>query len=81
MPLHDLKCNDCGKTSEWLVRAQDLNTAGMLKDFECPFCGNTQAGYSKILSVGTTFQLKGNGWYKDGYSSNPTVKTNPSGDS
>lgn len=68
MALYDLQCNSCKKTSEWLIRTSDLDSDGNLKSFECPYCGNTQTGYSKLISSGTSFQLKGDGWYADGYS-------------
>jgi len=69
MPLYDLKCNECGVTCEQLVRQSELDKDGNLKHFECPYCGQTQSGYSKCLSISTTFQLKGGGWYEDGYAS------------
>jgi predicted nucleic acid-binding Zn ribbon protein len=37
---------------------------------ECPHCGNKQPhNFIKQISIGTSFQLKGDGWYADGYSS------------
>lgn len=67
MALRDIRCNQCEKVSEWLIRSKDLDETGHLKNYECPYCGNTQAGYSFEFSFGTNFHLKGGGWYKDGY--------------
>jgi putative FmdB family regulatory protein len=57
MPVYEFQC-ECGHVFEELVR-MDTNMR------ECPNC-NKKA--KKIMSS-CTFELKGGGWYADGYSS------------
>lgn len=57
MPVYEFEC-DCGKITENLVR---MGTESIV----CPKCGKTA---TKIMSR-CTFELKGGGWYTDGYSS------------
>lgn len=57
MPVYEFEC-ECGHCFEELVK---MGT----KSMECPNC-NKKA--SKIMSQ-CTFELKGGGWYADGYSS------------
>jgi len=58
MPLYLYHCQSCGKEHELLRKFSDPP----LK--KCPACGGKLA---KQLTA-TSFQLKGGGWYKDGYS-------------
>lgn len=57
MPVYEFEC-DCGNNFEELVK---MGT----RIQECPKC-NKKA--KKIMSP-CTFELKGGGWYADGYSS------------
>lgn len=65
MPLYEYHCEKCGRDHEI---AQKIS-AKPLKI--CPSCGGRLA---KKISA-TAFQLKGSGWYKDGYSSTTTTNT------
>ena len=57
MPVYEFECS-CGKVSEELVK---MGTHSIT----CPQCGKRA---NKILSA-CSFELKGGGWYADGYSS------------
>jgi putative FmdB family regulatory protein len=58
MPVYEFEC-ECGHSFEGLVK---MGT----KFQECPRCHRKKA--KKIMSP-CTFELKGGGWYADGYSS------------
>ena len=57
MPVYEFQC-ECGQISESLVR---MDT----KTIECPKCHKEA---KKIISA-CSFELKGGGWYADGYAS------------
>lgn len=57
MPVYEFECK-CGHVFEELVR---MNT----KTSECPHC----KGKAKKIMSTCTFELKGGGWYADGYAS------------
>jgi putative FmdB family regulatory protein len=57
MPVYEFEC-ECGHRFENLVRM------GTAKE-ECPVC---RKAAKKIMSA-CTFELKGGGWYADGYAS------------
>jgi putative FmdB family regulatory protein len=57
MPVYEFQCT-CGHVTEALVRMDTKTVA-------CPKC-NAKA--RKILSA-CSFELKGGGWYADGYAS------------
>lgn len=59
MPIYEYHCNACDKTHEII---QKLNDAPLSI---CPACGGK---LEKMLSL-SSFQLKGGGWYKEGYAS------------
>jgi len=68
MPLYEYKCEVCSNIEESIEK---INT----EKIECPICNNTA---KRIISL-SSFELKGSGWYKDGYSSiipNNTEKNN-----
>lgn len=67
MPLYEYVCQKCGKNHEAI---QKISEPPLKK---CPHCGGKLL---KELSA-TAFQLKGGGWYKDGYAS--TAPAKPSG--
>lgn len=59
MPIRDYSCSACGHIWETLRRDQsDPDT--------CPVCISVDI---KRMISRTNFQLKGSGWFKDGYSS------------
>lgn len=57
MPVYEFECQ-CGEITEELVR---MNT----EQIECPKCHKMA---KKIISP-CSFELKGGGWYTDGYAS------------
>jgi putative FmdB family regulatory protein len=57
MPVYEFECR-CGEITEELVR---MDT----KTIKCPQCGKRAP---KIMSR-CSFELKGGGWYADGYGS------------
>ncbi len=64
MPVYEYECEDCHKISEvW----QSMSDAPLTA---CPECSGT---VKKIISQ-SSFQLKGGGWYADGYSSPSSEK-------
>ncbi len=63
MPVYEFECPN-GTITEKLVR---MNT----KTIMCPKCRQKA---KKIISA-CTFELKGGGWYADGYSSGKHSKT------
>jgi putative FmdB family regulatory protein len=58
MPVYEYQCQDCGHQFE----AEQRITEPKLKD--CPEC--KKAALERLISA-TSFQLKGGGWYRDGY--------------
>jgi putative FmdB family regulatory protein len=58
MPLYDFKCISCDHIFEVVQKYSD----------DAPFCETCNKKTKKIISS-TTFILKGDGWYKDGYCS------------
>lgn len=59
MPVYEYECKECEKVIEVQQRMAD---APLLN---CPECN---APVKKLMSM-SSFQLKGGGWYSDGYSS------------
>ena len=61
MPVYEYECQSCRKLIEiWQNLSDDPATS-------CPAC---KGPLKKIISM-SSFQLKGGGWYADGYSSTP----------
>lgn len=58
MPLYEFECPNCRKTFEKLTKRTNVKTA------TCPKCKRPRC--KKIIS-NCSFELKGGGWYKDGY--------------
>lgn len=57
MPIYEYRCTSCGHTLEVI---QKLNDAPLAKCTEC-------AGPLEKLISRSAFQLKGGGWYSEGY--------------
>lgn len=68
MPLYEYTCTKCHQKHEAIQKFSDPP----LK--KCPHC---QGKLTKDLSL-SGFQLKGGGWYKDGYASTSTSSTSSS---
>jgi putative FmdB family regulatory protein len=67
MPTYEYRCEAC---SHELEAFQSIKDAKLTK---CPKCGRKKL--ERLIS-GTSFQLKGDGWYKDLYSSPKPNKKN-----
>lgn len=65
MPLYEYVCETCGHTVTKLRKMADAEKPLMCQHGEADHPA-THAMKRKV-SRGTGFQLKGNGWYKDGY--------------
>jgi putative FmdB family regulatory protein len=59
MPVYEYECDKCEKVFEVQQRMSDAPLE------KCPEC---DAPVRKLVSM-SSFQLKGGGWYSDGYSS------------
>ena len=66
MPIYEYHCHGCDKDMEIIQQGQGVRR-------KCPECG----GKLEKLVSRTSFQLKGGGWYDQGYSSSGSGK--PSG--
>ena len=60
MPLYEFYCQSCDTDMELIRKISEAD------DPTCPEC--EKEGLNRKTSK-TAFQLKGGGWYKDGYSS------------
>ncbi|MFH1874105.1 MAG: zinc ribbon domain-containing protein [Pseudomonadota bacterium] len=65
MPTYEYHCKKCAKTFEFFQKITEKPLD------KCPDCGNK----IKRLISGGAFALKGGGWYKDGYSSATSKKS------
>ena len=71
MPIYEYECEECHEVTEaW----QSLSDAPMTV---CPSC----SGHMKKLISISSFQLKGGGWYADGYNGSSNNKSCPSSSS
>jgi putative FmdB family regulatory protein len=61
MPLYEYECDTCLKVFEIQQRMADAPLSS------CPECDGS---VKKVMSM-SSFQLKGGGWYADGYASTP----------
>lgn len=64
MPIFNYKCQKCENEYEVFYKSQSAVVDEEPKEV-CPKCQSEKK--EKLLSVGTSFILKGSGWYKDGY--------------
>lgn len=58
MPIYEYECSQCKKTIEVEQHITDAPLS------VCPYCGQP---VRKLISS-SSFQLRGGGWYADGYS-------------
>lgn len=65
MPLYEYQCKNCDTVTEFLMKMSDPDPES------CPSC--TQGPMFKLMST-TAFQLKGGGWYSEGYSKGGSSK-------
>ncbi len=61
MPIYEYNCNGCSETLEVI---QKVSEKALLV---CPRCGENNLKKKASLN---SFQLKGSGWYRDGYGGN-----------
>jgi putative FmdB family regulatory protein len=66
MPIYEYQCQSCGKELEVTQRITEAPLV------ECPAC--QKPSLQRLISS-TSFQLKGGGWYKDGYGSGGKKRT------
>ena len=66
MPIYEYQCKKCRKIHEIWQKMSDKPAD------KCPECSGP---LHKLVSL-SSFQLKGGGWYVDGYSSAPVDKGN-----
>ena len=59
MPIREFMCPECKKVTEKLIFIDEEQVA------ECRWCGKL---LKKTIMSSCTFELKGGGWYADGYS-------------
>jgi len=62
MPIYEYECQSCQNRYDIMCRITEADTAK-----SCPKCASVE---SKRRISGGHFELKGGGWYKDGYSRN-----------
>jgi putative FmdB family regulatory protein len=68
MPVYEYECKECNKVFEVQQKMADQPLSN------CPEC---QAPVKKLVSM-SSFQLRGGGWYADGYStSSGAAKAGP----
>ena len=66
MPIYEYSCTKCGFITEKIVQLNSVNEEEFTTVVQpCPKCDNNT--FNKIMSS-SSFQLKGGGWEKDGYS-------------
>lgn len=59
MPIYDFECENCDKITEVLCKVDNKDNP-----IKCPACSGMM---NRIEVQQSTFQLKGSGWYSDGY--------------
>ncbi|MEE4167180.1 MAG: zinc ribbon domain-containing protein [Desulfocapsaceae bacterium] len=71
MPVYEYECKECRKVYEVQQKMADAPLAA------CPDC---RGPVTKLISM-NSFQLKGSGWYADGYASPSTGASAPAAES
>lgn len=69
MPVYEYECKDCREIFEVQQKMADAPLT------DCPSCEGT---LKKLISS-SSFQLKGGGWYADGYASKSSKSSGDSG--
>ncbi len=72
MPIYEYECDSCEQEIEVIQKVTDK----VLE--ECPRCHENSL--KKMTSL-NTFQLKGEGWYRDGYGGSTPGRSSSSGTS
>ena len=68
MPLYTYQCYECMNVQEVMRSVKDRD-----KSVACDRC---MVSSERIIDL-AAFQLRGGGWYKDGYSKKPKPKSKP----
>jgi putative FmdB family regulatory protein len=74
MPIYEYQCKKCGEVFEVM---QTLSAEPLKKHKQAE--GATCSGSVAKVMSNTSFQLKGGGWFKDGYSSKPAATASGDG--
>jgi putative FmdB family regulatory protein len=61
MPQYDWKCKECSATTTVTRRMSEYETPPE----KCDQCGSTEL--ERTIAGGTSFNLEGGGWFRDGY--------------
>lgn len=64
MPIYEYACKNCNHEYETLTTSVKEAEA-LEKEIKCPLCGSIEK--ERAVPKKTSFQLKGKGWYRDGY--------------
>ena len=64
MPVYDYACDECDDVFEFEQSIKEEKGA------LCPYCGHFSR--NRLISAGTTFCLRGDGWAADNYSKKST---------
>jgi putative FmdB family regulatory protein len=62
MPIYEYRCPKCGHQFEKIVRFSEAEKPQPCDNKDCD-----EAETKRLISA-SNFQLKGGGWYRDGYS-------------
>ena len=73
MPIYEYKCNKCNCWWEEIEKFSDPTLT------YCKGC-ETEGGVHRLIPGQLNFILKGDGWYKDGYSSSKKIGDVDSGE-
>lgn len=65
MPMYDVECDVCGKTTETMIKLKDIDKVKV--GIPCSCTADCKGRMYRIINKTGTFILKGRGWYKDGY--------------
>lgn len=66
MPLYEYECRNCSVIEEFIRKPEKRREPGI-----CPHCQSPMTYVDRIHR--SNFSLKGQGWYRDGYSGKSNV--------
>jgi len=66
MPIYMIKCEECNQVNEMIVNYSQVDENNNVSEEVCLVCGSPHLVKLPTLEGGS-FQLKGKGWFKDGY--------------